>query len=530
MSKFYKSSTTNLWVVGNTASVPLGSCILTITGTRVEIKTLQGECILPRIEITSVQKEDSSYYATVAELQTVGLDFFFSASIGGASTKLRIDQSSTGVVEEDGIVNFSISIYDIDEGAIVLADIDIASISAVLQKSTGGAAFSASGITQPTFTKTDGLVSCDYRFLAAQWINGDIYKLVVSGITADVDGDTAHVKLLTWSNTIQENANVEAKIDTIDTVVDAIQTDIGDPSVRTNLKTLLALLGNPDAAGKTIYGNIGDFVGQTNLKTLLAALGIPDTAAKPLYTCLVTDRLDQATYGLSALQVLIAALQTDLDNGTDGLGALKSLIDGLNNISTAQVNTEVDSALNTIIPASPTAGSINDSLSKAAGGNTFDKSTDSLEAIRDRIDTLQETQPKIVERATAVLPASTNTAYFTVSGRVLITEIIGEVTIIFDGTANSIKLINTTTVGADVDMCTALVVTSDAVGTRYNLTGDPTDAMVETTSGPSIAQAQAMIVPDGTIDLHTTATDTTGSTKWTIHYIPLDSGSTIVVA
>jgi len=474
MSKFYKSSTTNLWVVGNTASVPLGSCILTITGTRVEIKTLQGECILPRIEITSVQKEDSSYYATVAELQTVGLDFFFSASIGGASTKLRIDQSSTGVVEEDGIVNFSISIYDIDEGAIVLADIDITSISAVLQKSTGGAAFSASGITQPTFTKTDGLVSCDYRFLAAQWINGDIYKLVVSGITADVDGDTAHVKLLTWSNTIQENANVEAKIDTIDTVVDGIQTDIGDPSVRTNLKTLLALLGNPDAAGKTIYGNIGDFVGQTNLKTLLAALGIPDTAAKPLYTCLVTDRLDQATYGLSALQVLIAALQTDLDNGTDGLGALKALIDTLT--------------------------------------------------------TNSETQPQIVERTTAVLPASTNTAYFTVSGRVLITEIIGEVTIIFDGTVNSIKLINTTDVGADVDMCTALVVTSDAVGTRYNITGDPTDALVETTSGCSIAQAQAMIVPAGTIDLHTTATDTTGSTKWTIHYIPLDSGSTVVIA
>ena len=168
---------------------------------------------------------------------------------------------------------------------------------------------------------------------------------------------------------------------------------------------------------------------------------------------MITDRLDQATYGLSALQVLITALQTSL-----------------------------------------------------------------------------ATQPIIVERDAAVLPASTNTAYFTVTGRVLITEIIGEVTIIFDGTVNSIKLINTTDVGADVDMCTALVVTSDAVGTRYNITGDPTDALVETVSGCSIAQAQAMIVPAGTIDLHTTATDTTGSTKWTVHYIKLDSNSSIVVA
>lgn len=53
----------------------------------------------------------------------------------------------------------------------------------------------------------------------------------------------------------------------------------------------------------------------------------------------------------------------------------------------ASVNAEVDTALNTIVPASPTAGSLNDFLSKAGGGNTFDKSTDSLEAIRDIIDT-----------------------------------------------------------------------------------------------------------------------------------------------
>jgi len=108
--------------------------------------------------------------------------------------------------------------------------------------------------------------------------------------------------------------------------IDAIQTDIGDPSTRTNLKTLLALLGNPDAANKSIYGNMGDFVGQTNLQSLLAALGIPDTAGKPLYTCLVTDRLDNGTYGLSALQTLLVAIAgyidtevTAIKNKTDNL-------------------------------------------------------------------------------------------------------------------------------------------------------------------------------------------------------------------
>jgi hypothetical protein len=81
---------------------------------------------------------------------------------------------------------------------------------------------------------------------------------------------------------------------------------------RANNANLNALLGVADAAGRSINGNIGDFQAQTNLQTLLAALGIPDTAAKPLYTCLVTDRLDHGTYGLSALQTDVAAVNTDI--------------------------------------------------------------------------------------------------------------------------------------------------------------------------------------------------------------------------
>ena len=98
-------------------------------------------------------------------------------------------------------------------------------------------------------------------------------------------------------------ANVEANDDIM--VIHESIVSIGTPTSRTNLKSLEAMLGNPDAAGKTVYGDIGDFIGQTNLQSLLAALGIPDTTAKPLYTCLITDRLDHGTFGLSALKALI---------------------------------------------------------------------------------------------------------------------------------------------------------------------------------------------------------------------------------
>ena len=135
----------------------------------------------------------------------------------------------------------------------------------------------------------------------------------------------------------------------------------------------------------------------------------------------------------------------------------------------------------------------------------------------------------VVERTSAILPASTQTPYFTVTGRVLMT-IVGEVTVVFDGTANSIKLIVNPTVGADVDICAAVVATSDAKGTIYNITGTLADAMVATTSGAVIAQVVPILVAAGTIDLDATATDTTGSTKWVVHYTPLDPGSKVTAA
>jgi hypothetical protein len=133
----------------------------------------------------------------------------------------------------------------------------------------------------------------------------------------------------------------------------------------------------------------------------------------------------------------------------------------------------------------------------------------------------------IVDRESAVLPQTAQTPYFTVTGKVLITQIVGEVTVVFDGTVNSLKLISNPTVGADVDLCTALVVTSDVLGSIYNITGTLANALVVSTSGAIVEQKTSIIVADGTIDLDATASDTTGSTKWTLHYIPLDKGSKV---
>jgi len=74
-----------------------------------------------------------------------------------------------------------------------------------------------------------------------------------------------------------------------------------------------------------IKADIGDFSAQTNLTTLLAALGIPDVSAKSLYTCLITDRLDSATFGLSKLKDYVDLI----DDATNGLAAIKAEVEGL---------------------------------------------------------------------------------------------------------------------------------------------------------------------------------------------------------
>lgn len=149
----------------------------------------------------------------------------------------------------------------------------------------------------------------------------------------------------------------------------------------------------------------------------------------------------------------------------------------------------------------------------------------------DDLKNIRASAVQIVNRAEANTPQTTTTPYFTVSGgKVLILGIYGQVvTTAIEAGADSIKLISNPTVGADVDLCVALDIDADAVGTMYNITGTLTDAMVATTSGAMKGQALPIIVDAGTIDLNATASKT-GKTKWAIHYVAIDSGAAIVAA
>lgn len=143
----------------------------------------------------------------------------------------------------------------------------------------------------------------------------------------------------------------------------------------------------------------------------------------------------------------------------------------------------------------------------------------------------EKTQPKIVERAAANLPQTTQSALFTITGQVAITYIRGEVTTIIQTQANATKLVANPTSGSDDDLCATLDITGDVVGTQYYLTSTQTDAMKEAAQGASFPALvdQPIILNAGTLDLSCAASNT-GQIKWTIHYIPLSPDGLVVAA
>lgn len=135
-----------------------------------------------------------------------------------------------------------------------------------------------------------------------------------------------------------------------------------------------------------------------------------------------------------------------------------------------------------------------------------------------------------VERATAALPQTTQSALFTVTGgRVLVTSIVGEVTTVIQTQANNTKIVSNPTTGTDVDLCAVLDITADQVGCLYGITGIFSDAMVGANAGATVVPQRAVVVPIGTIDLSCAASNT-GSVKWKITYVPLDDGAAIAAA
>ena len=127
---------------------------------------------------------------------------------------------------------------------------------------------------------------------------------------------------------------------------------------------------------------------------------------------------------------------------------------------------------------------------------------------------------------------------FTVTGRVLITSLTGEVTTVIGGAA-TMKLTDVTN---SVDLCAATTIDTDAVGTMYALTSIAANVLNGTGMTPVVgsvpnltgsSHVNVRIVGDAQAPLtiaHVLDAADTGAVTWRLTYIPLMPGATVTAA
>jgi hypothetical protein len=217
--------------------------------------------------------------------------------------------------------------------------------------------------------------------------------------------------LETTVNTINTVQGAEADAATADDLSDVTTT-----TTEAKLRRLLLRLA-PSNFTATIQG-----AAQTDLAAMLGTMATYFKAAGAAYSATIgggaevdvessltalAAYFNAASAALSVVSQPGVAARTNLNDITQDLADIlagagitnfpASAIPG-NGVSIAQVvskiydlvtavaiEADVNTSLDTIVPATPTAGALTDILSKAAGGNTFDKATDSLEALADTI-------------------------------------------------------------------------------------------------------------------------------------------------
>jgi hypothetical protein len=134
-----------------------------------------------------------------------------------------------------------------------------------------------------------------------------------------------------------------------------------------------------------------------------------------------------------------------------------------------------------------------------------------------------------VDRASATLPQTAAAAIFNiVGGRVAMTAILGEVTVLL-GAVGNMSLESNPTVGTTAALCAVLAAAALEEGTLLSIDGTKATAMLGVDAGGTAMQSKPVALPVGTLDLRLSASNV-GECKWSIWYVPIDDGAYVTAA
>ncbi len=119
---------------------------------------------------------------------------------------------------------------------------------------------------------------------------------------------------------------------------------------------------------------------------------------------------------------------------------------------------------------------------------------------------------------------------FTVSkGNCLVTLMLGEITTDIENKTVNFTLVANPTTGSNTDVAALLDIDDDPAGTIYTVHGAAGTALQVGQSGSVIGRNVSFVISPGVIEATVGATHT-GTTKWTLWYVPLETGAKIVAA
>ena len=267
---------------------------------------------------------------------------------------------------------------------------------------------------------------------------------------------------------------------------------------------------------------------------------------------LAADDARAIASAVSTVDTVVDGIQTDLSNATDGLGALKTLIDtaqadldiltgatGANLLTATQASIDaIETDTETTIPnLIATAQADLDILTGATGANLLTATQASIDAIEtDTGTTLPATMAAmpqcVVKTDGAVL--SGDDPLFTITGGPVRAKIVGIVTTLIGGAANLRLQMDVTTPAGTVELnAGAVAVDAGAAGTLYYNVG-ATSVFTPVTAGavildPVTVEEAEFILPPGTVMcLGSAAQD--GVIAWYMSYIPLSPSSVVTAA
>ena len=110
-------------------------------------------------------------------------------------------------------------------------------------------------------------------------------------------------------------------------------------------------------------------------------------------------------------------------------------------------------------------------------------------------------------------------------GRVVIREIVGQITIAASGATN-LSLQSNPTTGTTAAMCGVLAIGALEAQTLLTITGAVADAMYGVSAGLAQGMLRDQILPIGAIEVINSAAETV-TVKWSVFYVPVDDGAYI---